>query len=168
MKRPKNEPIWDNAEESSVRDAASFSAQVVAESLPPTTFQGEYAEMISRLATKEWFTARISAAALIASAYPKFTSDQQKTHLNYFSQLCKDDTPMVRRVAAQYLGPMVRNVVEASGRESLGQEGTVTTQLIPIYEELASNEQPVRNLHALCLSNEMQSRKSHSLSFFVI
>lgn len=130
-------------EESSVRDAASLSTQTVAESLPLTTLQSQYADMIERLATKEWFTARISAAGLISSAYLKLNAGQQKQHLEYFAQLCKDDTPMVRRVAAQYLGPMVRNVVEASGRSTLAQDGTVTSTLIPLYEELASNEQPV-------------------------
>ena len=54
---------------------------------------------------------------------------------------------MVRRVAAQYLGTMLQNVVKASGRSSLEQpDGTVTKMLIPLYEELASNEQPVRTV----------------------
>lgn len=128
-----------------MRDAACASAKMVAESLPPSTFQKEYAEMVIRLSAKEWFTARISAASLIASAYPKFTADQQSELLSNFAQLCKDDTPMVRRVAAQFLGSMVRNVVEASGRAALAQEGVVTTLLIPLYEELASNDQPVRS-----------------------
>lgn len=132
-------------EESTVRDAACASAQIVAESLPPTTFQNEYAAMVERLSTKEWFTARISAAALITSAFPKFTADQQTQLLTNFTRLCKDDTPMVRRVAAQYLGQMVRNVVNVSDRSCLSQTGTVTTLLIPLYEELASNEQPVRS-----------------------
>lgn len=129
-------------EEASVRDAACISAKIVADSLPPSTFQKEHAEMVIRLSTKEWFTARISAAALITSAYPKFTTDQQHQLLTNFAQLCKDDTPMVRRVAAQFLGPMVRNVVEASGRAPLAPDGIVTTILIPLYEELASNDQP--------------------------
>lgn len=131
------------SEEASVREAASQSAQIVAESLPTTTFQGEYADMVARLATKEWFTARISAAGLISSAYPKLSTDQQKQHLEFFSNLCKDDTPMVRRVAAQHLGSMVRNVVEASGRSSLEPGGSVPTILLPLYDDLASNEQPV-------------------------
>ena len=130
-------------EEASVRDAASQSAQTVAEILPTATLQGEYADMIARLATKEWFTARISAAALISAAYPNLTTDQQRQHLDFFSRLCRDDTPMVRRVAAQHLGPMVRNVVEASGRSALAEDGAVATLLIPLYEEHASTEQPV-------------------------
>ena len=102
--------------------------------------------MIIRLSTKEWFTARISSASLITSAYQKLTKEQQSKLLTNFANLCKDDTPMVRRVAAQYLGPMVRNVVTVSGRSALASGGQVMTLLIPLYEDLASNEQPVRPL----------------------
>ena len=131
-------------EETTVRDAAISSTQAVSETLPEETFQGQYATMLSRLATKEWFTARMSSAGLICSAYPKLTSKQQHEHLDLFTQLCQDDTPMVRRIAAQYLGVMLQNVVQAEGRQALGKDGIATTKLIPLYEDLASNDQPVR------------------------
>jgi serine/threonine-protein phosphatase 2A regulatory subunit A len=99
--------------------------------------------MLTRLARKEWFTARISSAGLIANAYPRLLQSQQEEHLNLFSDLCQDDTPMVRRVAAQNLGIMVENVVKAVGRPSLEEDGVATTILIPLYENLSSNEQPV-------------------------
>lgn len=98
--------------------------------------------MIADLATKEWFTARISAATLIASAYPRLTFVQQEDNLRYFDALCRDDTPMVRRVASQNLGPMLMAVVNTNGRRSLSEKGIVTTILMPLYEILASNEQP--------------------------
>jgi serine/threonine-protein phosphatase 2A regulatory subunit A len=127
-----------------VRDAASSSAQAIADILPQETFQDQYAAMLAKLATKEWFTARISAASLLANAYSKLTEKQQEEHLNHFAQLCRDDTPMVRRVAAQYLGKMLENVVKVSGRAAFEKDGIVSTLFIPLYEELASNEQPVR------------------------
>lgn len=129
-----------------MRDTASESTQAISETLPEETFQNQYAGMLSRLATKEWFTARISSAGLMASAFPKLTKDQQLEHLALFAKLCQDDTPMVRRVSAQYLGKMVQNVVEAFGRKALEEDGEVTKILIPLYEELASNEQPVRGI----------------------
>jgi serine/threonine-protein phosphatase 2A regulatory subunit A len=130
-------------EENTVRDAASDSAQKISDELPDEAFQNQYAAMLKRLANKEWFTARISSAGLVARAYPRLTSTQQDEHLKLFAQLCQDDTPMVRRVAAKYLGIMTENVAEAVGRKSLNEEGVVTKILIPLYEELASNEQPV-------------------------
>mmetsp|Transcript_7929 Transcript_7929/g.19493 ORF Transcript_7929/g.19493 Transcript_7929/m.19493 type:complete len:657 (-) Transcript_7929:251-2221(-) len=129
-------------EENSVRDAASASTLVVAKALSESAFLEKYVPMLGRLAQKEWFTARISSAGLIADAYPRLTTIQQKSHLVVFAELCQDDTPMVRRVAAQSLGKMVGNVVQAAGRSSLEKAGVVTTILIPLYETLSSNEQP--------------------------
>lgn len=130
-------------EEASVREAAFASMKTVSESLPQNTFRDQYDNALLRLAKSEWFTARMSSAGLICAAYPRFTPEQQKVHLSLFIGLCQDDTPMARRVAAQNLGEMVRNVVESNGRETLEADGIVTTSLIPLYEELASNDQPV-------------------------
>ena len=64
-------------EESIVRDNAIQSVKTITE-LPQTDgFEEEYAAMISRLATKEWFTARISACALIASSIERLSPDSQ-------------------------------------------------------------------------------------------
>ncbi|CAJ1942760.1 unnamed protein product [Cylindrotheca closterium] len=131
-----------SVEEASVREAAFASMKTVSESLPENTFRDQYEKVLSRLAKSEWFTARMSSAGLICSAYPRFTSEQQKVHLSLFTGLCQDDTPMARRVAAQNLGEMIRNVVESNGRETLALDGIITTSLIPLYEELASNDQP--------------------------
>ena len=130
-------------EDAAVRDAACKSTQIVAKSLPQLTFQADYAEMLARLSTKEWFTARCSSAVLLSTAYPSLKSQQQSQLLSNFADLCRDDTPMVRRVAAQNLGKMVENVANILGRSSLNQTGIVTTLLLPLYEELASNDQPV-------------------------
>lgn len=130
-------------EETTVRGAASASAEKIADSLPDETFQNQYAAMLSRLATKEWFTARISSAGLIAKGYLRLTNVQQDEHLKLFSQLCQDETPMVRRVAAKHLGMMLENVAQAVGRKSLEEDGVATKVLIPLFEKLASNDQPV-------------------------
>jgi serine/threonine-protein phosphatase 2A regulatory subunit A len=98
--------------------------------------------MISSLATSEWFTARTSAASLIASAYPRLNVSQQEDFLHHFATLCRDDSATVRQVAAQYLGPMLNAVVDVEGRGCWSDLGEVTVVLMPLYEFLASNEQP--------------------------
>lgn len=103
--------------------------------------------MLERLATNQWFTARMSSASLISSAYPKLNTEQQEEHLMFFAKLCQDETPMVRRVAAKYLGKMLEHVVAAQGRESLAEGAVVPNVILPLYEELASSDQPV----GLCL-----------------
>ena len=129
-------------EEAVVREAAANSARTVADQLNDEQF-GSYVDLLGRLATQEWFTARISSAGLIAAAYPRLTTREQKLELlRLFEHLCKDETPMVRRVAAQYLGSMVRNVVQGLGRSSLDEHGIVGTTLLPLYEAFAAADQP--------------------------
>lgn len=130
-------------EESTVREAAAASAQAIALKLSDESLEVDYFGMLARLSTKEWFTARISAAGLIAADYVRLRDPElQSLHLDYFTRLCKDDTPMVRRVAAQHLGKMMKNVVEVMGRKTLAEDGVINQVLMPLYEEFASNEQP--------------------------
>lgn len=60
--------------------------------------------LITRLASGDWFTSRTSACSLFSVAYPKVSDDVKKELRRLFVQLCKDDTPMVRRAAAANLG----------------------------------------------------------------
>ena len=130
-------------EEASVRERASESTYQLALLLPDLPFAEEYASMLGRLARKEWFTARMSATRLIAAAYARLYDLKQEAAtdlLQAFCALCRDDTPMVRRVAAQHLGTLVQAVVQVQGRSALTT--VVATQLLPLYEFLASQEQP--------------------------
>jgi HEAT repeat len=120
----------------------------------------DYAAMVRRLATKEWFTARISAAVLIATPefYCHCDTEWAYPLLGLYANLCRDDTSMVRRIAAQQLGMMVHNIVQVFGRERALQNssnnqntttlddsdhsGIVLRICIPLYEEIASPEQP--------------------------
>ena len=127
----------------------------------------DYIAMVRRLATKEWFTARISASILMAtsSLFCHCDPDDAYPLLLLYAQLCRDDTSMVRRMAAQQLGMMVHNVVQVFGRERALQNsnssnnnmdhemddghsnnssssGIVLRICIPLYEEIASPEQP--------------------------
>jgi serine/threonine-protein phosphatase 2A regulatory subunit A len=132
-------------EETTVRDAAATAAQAILSQITDEDVEAldEYAALLERLATKEWFTARISAAALLPTAFSRLrTPQQQQRHLDAFARLCRDETPMVRRVAARHLGRMLRNLVQVHGREALGPQGAVVQVLLPLYEDIASAEQP--------------------------
>ena len=48
---------------------------------------------------------------------------------------------MVRRVAAQHLGTLLTNLIQSIGAEAIAQGGVVESTVIPLYEELASNDQ---------------------------
>ena len=64
-------------EEGVVRDKASASAVMVSGFMNEDEYRREFVGMIGRLATKEWFTARISACGLIPIAFPKMSVELQ-------------------------------------------------------------------------------------------
>lgn len=63
---------------------------------------------LQRLKNGEWFTNRVSVCGLFATACPLFSSDTTTTQelCGLFRELCRDDTPMVRRAAANNIGPL--------------------------------------------------------------
>lgn len=130
-------------EETLVRETAAQSCEAIAEQMPAESFQHDYATMIRRLASTEWFTARMSSAGLLASAHGRLGDVTQRwEHVHLFAKLCIDDTPMVRRVAAQYLGKLVQQVVTTDGRDVLRPGGVIPETLLPLYEVFAGPEQP--------------------------
>ena len=100
--------------------------------------------LVQRLAAKEWFTARCSAAALVSAVYDKTKTNDNggggAVYVQLLSQLCRDTVPMVRRVAAQQLGTMAQSVVEKSPRTAVKDE--LPNTIVPLLEELAATDQP--------------------------
>lgn len=92
-----------------------------------------------RLAAGEWFTARVSACGVFAALQGRAPA-QQKTELrSLYTQLCRDETPMVRRAAAQKLGDFATNTeADVVGRE-----------LMPLFTELTNDGKTVGRLLTL-------------------
>lgn len=67
-------------EENSVREKAAESAIKVANSLNADEYRTEFVGMIGRLATKEWFTARIAGCGLIPVAFGRMSNELQVRH----------------------------------------------------------------------------------------
>ena len=87
-------------EESAVRDMTLKSIGMVVARMSDDHVLQYFCPVLSRLATKDWFTSRISAASLFHIAYKRLP-DSEKTRLRVlFLRLCSDDTPSVRRAAA--------------------------------------------------------------------
>uniref|UniRef100_A0A7S2LEG3 Phosphatase 2A Regulatory Subunit A helical domain-containing protein n=1 Tax=Skeletonema marinoi TaxID=267567 RepID=A0A7S2LEG3_9STRA len=131
-------------EESVVREKAAASVIVISQSLSGADYTHEFVGMIGRLANKEWFTARISACTLIAHAFPKMGPELRRTHLEYFAKLCKDDVPMVRRIASKNLGTLFYTVVDTLGAAVFFDKSNAnySLTLLDLYELLAGGDQP--------------------------
>lgn len=88
-------------EEGKVRESAIASVKLVVNSLPDEHLKEHFVPFIGRLARKDWFTSRTSAVALIHTGYPRLSQDDKSSIQALFIRLCSDDTPTVRRAAAQ-------------------------------------------------------------------
>ena len=93
-------------EEARVRERAVGAARAVCAAMPDAGVVEHYVPFVRRLGTHDWFTARISACGLFSCAAPRLPARERDAMASLFAELCRDDTPMVRRVAAGHLGPL--------------------------------------------------------------
>ncbi|KAJ8605443.1 hypothetical protein CTAYLR_003329 [Chrysophaeum taylorii] len=96
-------------EEASVREKAVEAAASVAAAIDTEEVGRHLVPVVRRLATHDWFTGRMSACGLFAAALGRDLGRGPRRELrDLFGGLCRDDTPMVRRVAASALGGVVK------------------------------------------------------------
>mmetsp|Transcript_48028 Transcript_48028/g.114139 ORF Transcript_48028/g.114139 Transcript_48028/m.114139 type:complete len:594 (+) Transcript_48028:99-1880(+) len=90
-------------EETAIRDQAICSLRVIVEKKPSLVPEHVVPILDHLMSKSDFFTSRVSACALLPTAYPH-ADEQQKAELRKsYEKLCSDDTPMVRRAAAHNL-----------------------------------------------------------------
>lgn len=82
-----------------------------------------------RLAQGEWFTSRVSSCGLFTVAYTRASPPTRAELRQLYSQLCHDETPMVRRAAAQRLGTFAGAV----------ERELVAKELLPLFTDLTGD-----------------------------
>jgi HEAT repeats len=131
-------------EETTVRDKAVQSLRRVSETVAAasqsdadTLHVHHLFPLVRRLATGDWFTSRISACALFATAYLRVPSDRADLRsevLNMYKTLARDETPMVRRAASSNIGHVARAVAQLD-------PALVSSDLLPVFADLVDDEQ---------------------------
>lgn len=89
------------ADDSVVREKAVASMRVVGKNISAAAINSEYMPLVKRMRKGDLFSMRISACFLYAQIYPRLAEPTKDYVLEKFKKLAKDDTPMVRRGAAQ-------------------------------------------------------------------
>ncbi|GMH76413.1 hypothetical protein TrST_g1962 [Triparma strigata] len=129
-------------EESSVRTAAIESLEKIVPSLPAGDIDQYLSPMLTRLATQEWFTARISASLILPLLIPLTEPANLPPLLTLFTNLCNDDTPMVRRHASKSLGAVLDGLVKGSGADNiLSADSALHTTILPLFTTLSCDDQ---------------------------
>ncbi|KAH9982789.1 ARM repeat-containing protein [Lactifluus volemus] len=118
-------------EETLVRDKAAESITKIAAVLTPQQIEQYYIPLLNRLSHGEWFTSRTSSAALYAPVYSKVSPTVQDELRKGFAALGSDDTPMVRRAAAKWLGAFAKNL----SKQHILSDG------LTIYRRLQADDQ---------------------------
>ena len=118
-------------EEPLVREKAVESLNKICSELSQSQIEDYFIPLVVRLSKADWFTSKISATGLYTAPYGKATSHSQDGLRTQFSHLVHDETPMVRRQAANNLAKFVKEMPAS----------TVISDMIPLFQHLASDDQ---------------------------
>lgn len=87
--------------------------------------------MVLRLSKADWFTSKVSATGLYSVPYKRASQPLQQSLRQYFGGLVHDETPMVRRQAANNLAKFVKEM----------NTPVVIEEMIPLFQFLANDDQ---------------------------
>ncbi|GAW03671.1 ARM repeat-containing protein [Lentinula edodes] len=120
-----------SVEETLVRDKAAESITKIAAVLSNAQIEEYCIPLLKRLSGAEWFTSRTSSAALYPAVYDRVPTAIQDDLRKGYAALGSDDTPMVRRAAAKWLGPLLLKFSDPH----------ILSDALPIYRRLESDDQ---------------------------
>lgn len=118
-------------EEPLVRDKAVESLNKICAELSTQQVEDQFIPLTIGLSKADWFTSKISATGLYVAPYKKASPASQQVLRQQFGHLVHDETPMVRRQAANNLAKFVKEVPIQ----------TVIDEMIPLFQHLASDDQ---------------------------
>lgn len=118
-------------EEPLVREKAVESLNKICEQLSQSQVEDHFIPLTVRLSKADWFTSKISATGLYNVPYTKATQSSQEGLRQQFGALVHDETPMVRRQAANNLAKFVKEMPPQ----------IVIDEMIPLFQHLAGDDQ---------------------------
>ncbi|KAF5014742.1 hypothetical protein F66182_14172, partial [Fusarium sp. NRRL 66182] len=118
-------------EEPLVREKAVESLNKICDQLSSKQVEDEFIPLVLRLSKADWFTSKVSATGLYCSPYRKAAAGVQQTLRQNFGSLVHDETPMVRRQAANNLSKFVKELNPA----------VIIEEIIPLFQYLTSDDQ---------------------------
>ncbi|KAK5098654.1 protein phosphatase 2A structural subunit [Exophiala xenobiotica] len=146
-------------EEPLVRDKAVESLNKICAELSNQQVEEHFIPLTLGLSKADWFTSKISATGLYTAPYKKASPASQQVLRQQFGHLVHDETPMVRRQAANNLAKFVKEVPIQ----------IVIDEMIPLFQHLASDDQDsvrlltVEVLISVCESIPKEQQPSHGV-----
>jgi serine/threonine-protein phosphatase 2A regulatory subunit A len=107
------------------------SLNKICEELSQQQIEENFIPLVLRLSKADWFTSKISATGLYQTPYTRATPPSQEALRQHYGQLVHDDTPMVRRQAANNLAKFIKAMPPS----------IVIDEMIPLFQHLAADDQ---------------------------
>lgn len=107
------------------------SLNKICEELSPQQVEEYFIPLTIRLSKADWFTSKVSATGLYNVPYKKASPPMQEQLRQQFGLLVHDETPMVRRQAANNLAKFVKEMPAT----------IVVEEMIPLFQHLAGDDQ---------------------------
>lgn len=107
------------------------SLNKICEQLSQQQIEEYFIPLVLRLSKADWFTSKISATGLYNTPYTRATPPSQEVLRNQYGALVRDDTPMVRRQAANNLAKFIKTMPPT----------IVIEEMIPLFQHLARDDQ---------------------------
>lgn len=135
-------------EENVVRERAVESLRKISEELNGEDLEQKFVPLVFRMTESDWFIAKCSSAPLLTVCYPRVSEEIKMEIRKVYTNLCKDESPLVRRSFGSNLGDFIK-VLELHYLK----EG-----FIPISESFSKDEQDSVRLLAVDISLNMALR----------
>ncbi|EEP77182.1 protein phosphatase PP2A regulatory subunit A [Uncinocarpus reesii 1704] len=116
---------------SPLENLAAIEEPLVREKLSPRQIEEHFIPLTVRLSKVDWFTSKISATGLYCAPYKNASPGLQQAMRQQFGQLVHDETPMVRRQAANNLAKFVKEMPAP----------VIIDEMIPLFQYLANDDQ---------------------------
>ncbi|PGH17344.1 hypothetical protein AJ79_01228 [Helicocarpus griseus UAMH5409] len=146
-------------EEPLVREKAVESLNKICVHLSSKQIEDYFIPLTVRLSKADWFTSKISATGLYSAPYSKASPALQQGLRQQFGHLVHDDTPMVRRQAANNLAKFIKEM----------STPTIIDEMIPLFQYLANDDQDsvrlltVDILISICEEIPKEQQSSHGV-----
>lgn len=134
-------------EETVVRDQTVTTLIHTLEFLSNSETSTSVTPAVGRLAKDEWFTARVSACALLPHCLKRSDGEETSNALvQLFVKLAEDETPMVRRAIARVLGDFAETAM------AQGDSGETLLWFIPQFKALGMEDDSASVQHIVAES----------------
>ncbi|OAX77064.1 hypothetical protein ACJ72_08641, partial [Emergomyces africanus] len=146
-------------EEPLVREKAIESLNKICSYLSSKQIEDYFIPLTVRLSKADWFTSKISATGLYSAPYSKAPPALQQGLRQQFGHLVHDDTPMVRRQAANNLAKFTKEMATP----------VIIDEIIPLFQYLANDDQDsvrlltVDILISICEEIPKEQQSSHGV-----